>query len=144
MIIVVDREAQDLKASVKSSQSVHHLRDVNLSYTVDFLSILQHVYINSFQIVFVIFLTSFIHDLELLILSALAEHDVFTISDQEVKMTTRLTTDYIILLVEYATGAANLYHPNKIIKMLNDQQNHKILILLYVGNLVNYISVTNL
>lgn len=72
------------------------------------------------------------------ILSDLAEHEVVTVSDEEMKMATKLIAERMKLVVEYAAGAALaavLYHQEQIIQILNQQDNYKIGIILCGGNL---------
>ena len=53
-------------------------------------------------------------------------------------MATKLIADRMKLVVEYAAGAAVaavLYHPRKIVELLNDQEKYKIGIILCGGNI---------
>ena len=72
------------------------------------------------------------------ILYNLAEHKVITVSDEEMKMATKLIAERMKLVVEYAAGAALaavLYHQEKIIRILNKQDDYKIAIVLCGGNI---------
>ena len=71
-------------------------------------------------------------------MSDLAEREVVTVSDEEMKMATKLIAERMKLVVEYAAGAALaavLYHQEQIIQILNQQDNYKIGIILCGGNI---------
>ena len=63
---------------------------------------------------------------------------MITVSDEEMKMATKLISERMKLVVEYAAGAALaavLYHQEQIIKILNHQEKYKIAIILCGGNI---------